>query len=260
MNDHYIGFVKKLREWAVAFICAVMFLGPALHAEERCPVEIKLLLSPPTIQTVIASLRFEKEMAGRVYFFDTNELDLLKQGVIVRVRQDAANDLTVKVRAPEGSNKVDTSLLREHFQCEIDRIGAGDNISYSVNRKYKSLHAPEMGTDIARLLSPAQARLLQQALVSIDWSGVKRIANIKSTKWETTGQPPFRKLALELWELPAGSILELSAKVGFEEGQSKYAELQRLVKEKSLSLSASQGTKTTMVLELETHQYHGSEK
>jgi hypothetical protein len=251
---------KKVRKRTIALLCAATFLVSASQAEEKCPVEIKLLLSQPTIQTVVASLGFEKEMAGRVYFFDTDGLDLLKHGVIVRVRQGSDNDLTVKVRVPEGSKKVDTSLLREHFQCEIDRNAAGDNISYSVSRKYKPSQVPEMGTDISKLLSPAQTKLLQLAQVSIDWSGVKRMGNIKSSKWETKDQPPFRKLALELWESPVGNILELSAKVGSVEGQSKYAELQRLVNMKGLSLSASQGTKTSTVLELETHQYRGSEK
>jgi hypothetical protein len=110
-----------------------------------------------------------------------------------------------------------------------------------------------MGSDISSLLSPPQKRLLQEARVSIDWARVVRIANIKLTKWETTGQSPFRKLTLELWEWPAGNILELSTKVGPDAGQSKYAELQRLVNMKSLSLSARQGTKTSMVLETLTH-------
>lgn len=46
-----------------------------------------------------------------------------------------------------------------------------------------------------------------------------------------------------------GKILELSAKVGSDAEASKYAELERLVKMKNLSLSASQDTKTSMVLE-----------
>jgi hypothetical protein len=91
---------------AFALISVALFLGYSLHAEEKCPVEVKLLLSAPA-QTVIASLSFEKETAGRVYFFDTDERDLSKQGVIVRVRQGADNDLTVKIRVPESSKQVD---------------------------------------------------------------------------------------------------------------------------------------------------------
>jgi hypothetical protein len=62
------------------FICAVVYLSSVLHAGDTCSFEVKLLLFPQTIPTVITSLHFEKEIAGRVYFFDTNELDLLNQG------------------------------------------------------------------------------------------------------------------------------------------------------------------------------------
>src|SRR5208283_4119709 len=91
-------------------ICAVLSLSSALRAAEKCTAEVKLLLSPPTIQTVITSLRFEKEVTGRVYFFDTDALDLLKQGVVVRFRQGAVNDFTVKVRVPAGNKQVDATL------------------------------------------------------------------------------------------------------------------------------------------------------
>ena len=246
--------MKKAWKRTIASIGAVLCLGCALYAKENCPAEIKLLLSPPTIQTVIASLGFEKgETRDRVYFFDTDDLNLLMQGVIVRVRQGGDNDLTVKVRVPEDNKQVDTSRLREQFQCEIDRTGAGENVSYSVGRKYKPRQIPKIGADIFSVLSPPQRRLLQEARVSIDWSQVRRISNINSTKWETTAQSPFRKLTLELWEWPAGNILELSTKVGPDEVQSKSVELQRLVNRKSLPLSASQGTKTRTVLETLTH-------
>jgi hypothetical protein len=233
---------------AFSFTWALLFLSYLLQAQEKCPVEVKLLLFPPTIQTVLASLGFGKEAATRVYFFDTDALDLLKQGVIVRVRQGANNDVTVKVRLFE-DNKADTSQLREHFPCEIDRTGAGENTSYAVRRKYKTPQVPEMGKEIFSLLSPPQQKLLRNVRVSIDWARVKRIANIESTEWETTTQPPFPKLALELWKCQAGNILEVSTKVGPDAAQSTYAELQRLVRMKSLLLSTSQGTKTRMVLE-----------
>ena len=246
--------MKKPFGLPVAFICAVLFLRPAMHAADECPVEVKLLLSPPTVHTVIASLRFGKEIAGRVYFFDTDALDLLRQGVIVRVRQGADNDLTVKVRVPGGDQQADTGRLREHFPCAIDQTGAGEDTDYSVRRKFKVLQAPDMGSDIISLLSPPQQRLLQDARVSTEWGQVKRIADIRATKWESTAQSPFRKLVLELWEWPTGSILELSTKVGPHAGPSAYTELQRLVALKGLPLSERQGTKTSIVLKALTHQ------
>jgi len=248
-NNGCPRLARKNLKRVFALIGAILLLAPALHAEDKCPVEVKLLLSPPTTQTVIASLGFERETTGRVYLFDTDALDLSMQGVILRVRQGAKNDITVKVRLPKGNQQVDNSRLRERFPCEIDRTRAGANTSYAVGRKYKAAKVPEIGNDIYSLLSASQIKLLHEARVSIDWARVMRIANINLTKWETTAQSPYGKLTLELWEWPAGKILELSAKAGPEAEASKFAKLERLVEAKNLSLSASQDTKTSMVLE-----------
>jgi hypothetical protein len=239
----------------IAVLWAALCLGGLLHAQEKCSVEIKLLLSPPTIQTAITSLQFGKQTAGRVYFFDTDQLELLKQGIIIRVRQGTSNDLTLKVRVPEDDQPVDTSRFHEHFPCEINRTGAGEDTDYAVKCKYETQQVPETGVDIFRLLSPQQKKLLQEARVSIDWARVTKIANIKSTSWETTTQSPFHKLALELWESPAGNIVEISARVGPDEEQSRYAQLQQLLNRKNLPLSASQGSKTSTVLETLTSHY-----
>ena len=246
------GFMKK-RTFASA--CALLLLSYGLQAQEKCPVEVKVLLSPLTVQTVIDSLSFGKEAATRVYFFDTEALDLLKQGVIVRVRQGAANDLTVKVRAPKGNKQIDTALLREHFPCEIDQSGAGEETSYAIQRKYSPPQVPEKGLDIVSQFSTSQEQLLRDLGASIDWVRVQRIADIRSTKWDAAAQPPLGKLALELWEWPTGKVLEVSTKTGPGGGESTYAELQRLLKVKNLSLSAEQGTKTRIVLETLTQSH-----
>jgi len=230
-----------------------LILGSGLRAQENCPGEIKFLLSPPTIQTVVVSLGLEHKAVSQIYLFDTDELDLMKQGVILRVRQGRDNDLTVKIRWPAGDKEVVTSKLRKHFPCEMDRTGAGEDISYSVGRKYKPSQVPETGEEIARMLSAQQKTLLQEAGVLVDWPRVKRLASIKLTKWESAVGPSFGKLALELWESPGGNILELSTKVAPGAGASKSAELQRLLDQKGLPLSASQGTKTSMVLENLAH-------
>jgi len=232
-----------------ALIAAILLFAPALRAQDKCPVEVKLLLSPPTTQAVIASLGFVNERTGRVYLFDTVGLDLLTQGVIVRVRQGAKNDLTVKVRLPQRNQPVDNSRFRNRFPCEIDRTRAGAYTSYAVGRKYAATKVPEFGNDIYSLLSASQLELLREAQVSIDWARVTRVASINSITWETTAQSPSGKLALELWEWPAGKVLELSAKAGSDAEASKYAELERLVKMNNLSPSASQDTKTSIVLQ-----------
>jgi hypothetical protein len=237
-------------------MCAVLLESLALHAAEKCSAEVKMLLSSP-IQTTVTSLSFENKTTGQVYFFDTDELDLLKQGVIVRVRQGADNDLTVKVRVPEDNKQTEIAQLRGRFPCEINQTGSGKDTDYSVRRDYKALQLPKTGSDLSRFLSPTQKRLLHEAGVSIDWAQVKRVVDVNVTKWETTAQSPFRKLTLELWEWPEGKILELSTKVAPDAGISMYADLQRLAGTKGLSLSTSQGAKTSTVLG-ETVTHHAS--
>jgi hypothetical protein len=232
---------------ALALIGSMLLLGSA-NAEVRCPVEVKLLLASPDAHPVIAALGFKKETTGVVYFFDTDSLELLMQGVIVRVRQGAKNDLTVKLRPLKGGRMDDRSYLDEQFPCEIDRTPAAAETSYAVGRSYIAAKVPENGAGIYDQLSDLQKKLLHDAGISIDWSRVRQVAKIHSTEWRTKPQSSYGKLALELWEWPAGKILELSSKAPAAADAAKYGELERLAKLKGLDLNASQDTKTTTVL------------
>jgi hypothetical protein len=234
-------------KWKFGLIGSLLLLG-AVHAQETCSVEVKLLLSAPAPQSVITALGFKTMTAGLVYFFDTESLDLLTQGVIVRIRQGGSHDLTVKVRLPKGRPADDRAQLLDQFPCEIDRTFAEAATSYAVGRPYRVTKVPDSGTDVFTLLSAAQKNLVKVAGVSIDWVRVGRIASIHSTKWQTGAQSPYGKLALELWEWPAGKILEISAKAPPASDESKYNQLAQLLESNGLSLNANQDTKTTTVL------------
>jgi hypothetical protein len=231
------------------FSCVLLLLCSGLHAQENCNVEVKLLLSPSETQTAIAALSAKKEKAGRVYFFDTGALDLLSQGAIVRLRQGAKSDLTVKLRPLNGKKFSTLSEGRNGFKCEVDLTREGAKTSYSITRQLATEELPLIGTDISRLLSPAQIKLFEDVQVFVDWTGVKRIAEITSTDWQTKSQPHLGKLTLELWEWPGGKVLELSTKVSSDAGSSTYTELQQLVKTKQLTMSPDQRLKTSIALE-----------
>jgi uncharacterized protein YjbK len=234
-------------KWVFLLVGSLLFLEPVL-AQENCPVEVKILLSSPAAQPVIAALGFEKMTKGLVYFFDTDSLDLLTQGVIVRIRQGAKNDLTVKLRPAQGNIANDHSQLRKNFPCEIDRTSARADTSYAVERPYAVAKVAESGRDVYGLLSTSQKHLLKDAGVSIDWDRVIRIASIRSTKWQTRAHSVYGKLALELWEWPAGNILEISSKAPPASDESKYTQLAQLLQMNGLTLNANQDTKTTTVL------------
>src|ERR1700675_559132 len=144
-----------------ALIAAAVILAPALHAQDKCPAEVKLLLSPATPQTVTAALGFGDATMIRVYMYDTEALDLLMQGVIIRVRQGAKNDLTVKVRLPSENQRIDKSRLGDLFPCEIDRSQSVTTTSYAVAQKYMAPKAPETGNDIYTLFNASQIKLLR---------------------------------------------------------------------------------------------------
>jgi hypothetical protein len=233
----------------LCFCCAVVLACSGLHAHENCNVEVKLLLSPAETQAAVAALSGTKERPGRIYFFDTDELDLLSQGAIVRLRQGAKSDLTIKFRALNGKKLSATAEGGGDFKCEVDLTREGAISSYSITRQLATDELPQTGTDVSRLLSPAQIRLFEDAHVSVDWTRVKRVAEITSTDWQTQSQPQLGKLTLELWEWAGGRVLELSTKVPSDAGPSSYTELEQLVKTKQLAMSADQRVKTSVALE-----------
>ncbi len=171
----------------------------------------------------------------------------------MRLRQGAKTDLTVKLRPPNGKKFSVPSQARDGFKCEVDMTQEGANSSYSITTQLATKELPRTGTDVSRLLSPAQMKLLQDAHLSVDWTAVKRIAEITSTGLQTASQPRLGKLTLELWEWPGGKALELSAKVLSDAASSTYAELQQLAKTKQLTMSTDQRVKTRIALEAITH-------
>jgi hypothetical protein len=228
--------------------CVVLLACTSLHGQENCDLEAKLLLSLAQAPAAVVAFDAKRQTTGHVYFYDTKDLDLLSHGVIVRLRQGADNDLTVKLRPTTGQAFSDPSAGREDYKCEVDLTGSGAINSYSIRNPHATDQLPQTGREVLALLSAGQKKLLEQSQVSVDWTSVKRVATIRYTAWQITSRPQFNKLTLELWEWPKGKVLELSTKVGADTGPSTYTALQQLVKSKGLSVSTVQGPKTSIVL------------
>jgi hypothetical protein len=237
---------KRRAPSSALWISAWLLLCARVHGQESCGVEVKILLSPEQTQAVISSFHARHETAGRVLFYDTNKLELLSRGVIVRLRQGADHDITVKLRPRQ---VLDPSFASAGLKCELDTTGGERQVSYSIRSNYGGERVPETGNEILALLSRPQKRLLGQAQSPIDWNIVRRIADIRTRDWQTRVQPRFNKLTLELWEWPTGRILESSSRVRRGRGHSAYEELRQLVNARGLTLMARQRPKTSIVLE-----------
>jgi len=252
LNSQDDDFPWRRALFPIVGVCVTFFLCATVDAQEACNVEAKVLLLPGESQVAVTKLKATRKATGRIYFFDTNALDLLSQGAIVRLRQGANDDLTVKLRAPGGKSFSDPSAGREDYKCEVDLTANGPIRSYSIRRKYTARRLPATGSEILGMLSPGQKELLEESQASIEWARVKRIANVRSTAWQIKRLPGFDRLWLELWEWPTGKVLELSTRVQADAGPSTYAALQQLIKRTGLSPSNVQELKTSVVLRLST--------
>jgi hypothetical protein len=220
----------------------------SLRAQKPCSAEVKLLLSPPQLQSAITALKARQETHGHVYFYDTPALDLLSKGVIIRFRDRADVDLTVKLRPPSGGKLVDPSAVRDDYRCDVDVNDGVETESFSVMNKDLTAKAPLTGDAIFQELSQGQKNLLRDAKVQIDWKRVKRIAEIQSTAWTSRAKPPLGKLDLEFWEWPGGSLLEVSTREATDGRLATFVELRDLANEKGLALNTSQRSKTEIAL------------
>jgi hypothetical protein len=241
------GMVFAIRLFVLLLAAASSSLE--LKAQESCNVEAKLLLVPKQAEAAIPLLHATGELRTRIYFYDTTSLDLLSKGLILRLRKGANSDLTVKLRPLNGKRFSGSSSGGERYKCEVEITGGVEGRSYSVGTRYRADQVPESGVELARLLSPAQKRLLEDSQVQVDWTKVKRVADIQSTSWTVRAQAPLNKFSMELWESPSGRILEVSAKTGPDAGPGAYSELEGLAKKKGLALSAVQRSKTATALE-----------
>ena len=237
----------KIRPRCFALIMTLLLVS-RLHGQETCDEEVKLLLSPAQVSVAIPALQAHGKTSGRVYFYDTPELDLLSNGVVLRLREHAEIDLTAKLRPPAGETHVDPSGGRERYKCEVDLNNGVEVMSFSVQKDYVDAKVPETGTEVFQLLSVGQKKLLEDSKVAIDWSRVRRVADIQSTTWKTDAKPDLGKLSIELWEWPGGSVLEVSTKVALTAGQSTYSGLKLLAKKQGLTLSRDQRSKTAIAL------------
>jgi hypothetical protein len=66
------------------WMCAVLLLSSVLHADDKCGVEVKLLLSPGQTEATVASFQLVRETIGQVYLFDTEALEFATCGRRIR--------------------------------------------------------------------------------------------------------------------------------------------------------------------------------
>jgi hypothetical protein len=191
----------------------------------------------------------------QVFFFDTPDLDLDRQGIVVRARrtQRKGDDSVVKLRpivpdqlSPEV--RADPSMV-----VEVDAMPGG----FVCSASYKGIpSAPVLdivtgGTPLKKAFSKAQRKFLaEHAPDGPTLDDLVVLGPLTVLKLRLRPEALGRKLVGELWLFPDGSrVVELSTKSAPADALMAAAETRRYLMDSGVDLGGEQATKTRKALE-----------
>jgi hypothetical protein len=192
----------------------------------------------------------------QVYFFDTPDLALDRQGVVVRARrvQRKGDDSVVKLRPIVLAELPPEVRESASFGIEVDAMPGGHVCSGSMKHTLKAPAVREAVTGakpLRKLFSKEQRALFSasapEGLVLDDLSILGPIFVLK-LRFSPEGYD--RKLVAELWLYPDNSmLLELSTKCAPGEAFQVAAETKAFLIESGIDVGGDQETKTRKALE-----------
>ncbi len=230
-------------------------------------VELKLSVPDADQRSVVEALEMDPVGAQirQVAFFDTPDLALNKQGVVVRARriQGKPGDTVVKLR-PVVPEKLPPAL-RKHpdFGVEVDAMPGGFVCSARLKeslRPGKVREAVRGGKSIRSLFTKQQrAFLAQHAPDGVGIEDLSVLGPIMVLKLKFAPRDYGRRLVAELWNYPDGSrILELSTKCKPSEAFDVAAKTKAFLAGRGIDLTGEQATKTKTALEFFSREAAGT--
>jgi hypothetical protein len=220
--------------------------------------ELKLTVPDSEQRSAVAVLGMDplEAQIRQVYFFDTPDLRLNKQGVVVRARrvQQRDDDSVVKLR-PVVPDDLPSGLRKDkNLVVEVDAMPGGYVCSASLKGAPGGGGVKAVATGdrpIRKLFSKEQQAFYTAHApdgIGLDDLTVLGPINLMKLKFSPRGYG--RRLVAELWLYPDGSrILELSTKCAPAEAFDVAAETRAFLSSQGVDLSGEQQTKTKTALE-----------
>lgn len=230
-------------------------------------VELKLSVPDANRRSAIASLGIDALDAQirQVAFFDTPDLTLNRNGVVVRARrvQRKPGDSIVKIR-PLVPDDVPSAVRKSPaFGVEVDAMPGGFVCSGTMKAEVDdaAVKAAMAGQRPLRKLLGKEQRALFSAYapdgVALDELSVLGPINVLKLKFSPEGFD--RRMVAELWLYPDGSrILELSTKCAPAEAFDVAAAARVFLTDRGIDLLAEQQTKTKTALEFFAAELQGT--
>jgi hypothetical protein len=197
----------------------------------------------------------------QVYFFDTPDLALNRQGLVVRARriQGKEHDSVVKLR-PVVPDELPRELRRSpNFMVEVDALPGGFVCSGSMKRALAGMDVRESvhGKKPLRKLFSKEQRAVYAANApdGVELDDLSILGPVFVLKLKFVPKGYNRKLVAELWLYPDNSmLLELSTKCAPSEAFQVATEARAFLAGHGIDLGGEQATKTKKALEFFAHQ------
>lgn len=221
-------------------------------------VELKLTVPESSLRSTVATLGMDplEAQIRQVFFFDTPELTLDGNGVVVRARriQGKGDDSVVKLRPVVPAELPAELRQSDYFNVEVDAMPGGFVCSGSLKRP---LGPAEVRSALAgrqpvrKLFSKEQRRFYaEHAPEGLELDSLAVLGPIFVLKLRFTPEELGRRLVAEMWLYPDGSrILELSTKCAPSEAFQVAAEVRAFLTGAGVDLSGEQQTKTRKALQ-----------
>lgn len=219
-------------------------------------VELKVTVKDSDQRSALLALDMDVLDAEfrQVFFFDTPDLKLHKNGLVVRARRiKRGGDTVVKVRPvvpsevpvslrQSGSFKVELDAMPGSFVCSASLKGKADNSDV------KMVVSAEK--TISKLFTKEQRAFYKDhAPKGLDLDRLTPFGPINTAKLKFTPDGYKRPLVAEVWFYPdASRILELSTKCAPDEAFQVAAETRAFLKKRGISVTGEQETKTVRAL------------
>jgi hypothetical protein len=221
-------------------------------------VELKLTV-PISDRTRAAAALGVDPLDGQlrqVYFFDTPDLELYQNGLVVRARrvQRKGDDSVIKLR-PVVPTELPAELRDSpSFGVEVDAMPGGYVCSGSMKRSLgsKDVRDAVLGEQPLRKLFSKEQRSLfaGQAPEGLGLDDLSILGPILVLKVKFRPEGYDRKLVAEVWLYPDNSmILELSTKCPPHEAFDVAVETRAFLTQRGVAVTGEQETKTKKALE-----------
>jgi hypothetical protein len=220
-------------------------------------VELKLTVADTDQRSAVQALSMDplEAQVRQVFFFDSPDLALNKQGVVVRARrvQGRAHDSVVKLR-PVVPNELAPKIRKSpNLVTEVDAMPGGFVCSAAMKSEVDPAlirQAVAGERPLRKLFSKEQRAFFADNAPETDIDTLSILGPITLLKLKMSPKELGRRLVAEMWFYPDGSrILELSTKCAPAEAFQVAAESKAYLAKKGIDLTGEQQTKTRTALE-----------